>query len=270
MTLISIKNASKDFGIKNLFKNLDLHINQRERLGLIGPNGAGKSTILKVLAGIEPLIEGERLCSNSTIIKIVGQENLIVTDESILEAVLKGCGNKKDLLINFQKISKAVAENPKDQNLLKRLGNISSEMDICGAWNLEQKCQEILRRLGIKDLQRPIKELSGGFLKRVNLAAALLENPDVLLLDEPTNHLDASAVEWLQKWLANFKGAIVLVTHDRYVLDRVTTKLIEVREGKVNTYLGNYSYFLEKKTEQQQSEASSHQKIKGILRKELA
>ena len=251
MALISIENGSKDFGVKALFINLNLHISKGERLGLIGPNGAGKSTLLKVLEGSEPLLEGQRICSNSTIVRLVAQNSLITKETSILESVLQGCGNKKELLIKFQEISQAIAQNPEDRKLIEKLGSISEQMDICGAWDLEQKCQEILRRLGIQDLSKPVKELSGGFLKRVNLASALLENPDVLLLDEPTNHLDASAVEWLQKWLLNFKGALVLVTHDRYFLDRVTHKMIEVNNGKINKYLGNYSYFLQKKTEQE-------------------
>ena len=268
--LISLVNASTDFGIKQLFKDLDLYINKRERLGLIGPNGSGKSTLLRVLAGVEPLMEGERRCLSSLRISLVGQETNCDSEKSILEEVLEGCGEKRKLLFNFSNLSRKVAQNPKDENLLRKLGQASELMDASGAWNLEQQCQDVLRRLGIKDLDKPIKELSGGYRKRVRLAAALVSQPDVLLLDEPTNHLDASAVEWLQNWLDHFEGALVLITHDRYFLDRITTRMIELHNGEARKYQGNYREFLQQKVEQETSEMSTKKKFQAVLRKELA
>ncbi len=268
--LISLVNASTDFGIKNLFKNLDLHINKKERLGLIGPNGSGKSTLLRVIAGIEPLMEGERSCLSSLRISLVGQETSYDNERSILEEVLEGCGEKRKLLLNFSQLSRKIAQNPEDKNLLKKLGQASELMDASGAWNLEQQCQEVLRRFGIKDLDKPIKELSGGYRKRVGLASALVSKPDVLLLDEPTNHLDASSVEWLQNWLDHYEGALVLVTHDRYFLDRITNRMVEINNGEARKYSGNYRQFLEQKIEQEQLEASTKKKFQGVLRKELA
>ena len=268
--LISLVNASTDFGIKNLFKNLDLHINKRERLGLIGPNGSGKSTLLRVLAGVEPLMEGERRCLSSLRISLVGQETNFDSKKSILEEVLEGCGEKRKLLLNFSKLSSQIAKNPKDESLLKKLGHVSELMDLAGAWNLEQQCQDVLHRLGLKDSEKPVKDLSGGYLKRVGLAAALVSNPDVLLLDEPTNHLDASAVEWLQNWLDHYEGALVLITHDRYVLDRITNRMVEINNGEARKYSGNYRQFLQQKVEQEHSEVSTKKKFQGVLRKELA
>nr|WP_257473608.1 ABC-F family ATP-binding cassette domain-containing protein [Prochlorococcus marinus] len=268
--MISLVNASTDFGIKNLFKNLDLHINKKERLGLIGPNGSGKSTLLRVIAGIEPLMEGERRCLSSLRISLVGQETSYNSEKSILEEVLEGCGEKRKLLLNFSQLSRKIAKNPEDEDLLKKLGQASELMDAAGAWNLEQQCQDVLRRLGIKDLDKPVKELSGGYRKRVGLAAALVSKPDVLLLDEPTNHLDASAVEWLQNWLDHYEGALVLITHDRYVLDRITNRMVEINNGEARKYSGNYREFLQQKVEQEQSEASTKKKFQGVLRKELA
>jgi len=268
--LISLVNASTDFGIKNLFKNLDLNINKRERLGLIGPNGSGKSTLLRVLAGLEPLLEGERRCLSSLRISLIGQETSLDSEKTILEEVLEGCGEKRKLLLNFSKLSRQIAENPGDESLLKNLGQASELMDSAGAWNLEQQCQDVLRRLGIKDLDKPVKDLSGGYRKRVGLAAALVSQPDVLLLDEPTNHLDASAVEWLQNWLDHYEGALVLITHDRYVLDRITTRMVEINNGVARKYSGNYREFLQQKLAQEQSEISIKKKFQGVLRKELA
>ena len=268
--LISLVKASTDFVIKNLFKNLDLHINKRERLGLIGPNGSGKSTLLRVLAGVEPLMEGERRCLSSLRISLVGQETNFDSKKSILEEVLEGCGEKRKLLLNFSKLSSQIAKNPKDESLLKKLGHVSELMDLAGAWNLEQQCQDVLHRLGLKDSEKPVKDLSGGYLKRVGLAAALVSNPDVLLLDEPTNHLDASAVEWLQNWLDHYEGALVLITHDRYVLDRITNRMVEINNGEARKYSGNYREFLQQKVEQEHSEVSTKKKFQGVLRKELA
>ena len=270
MSLISLVGAAKDFGIRTLFADLELHIGEGERLGLIGPNGAGKSTLLKVLAGIEPLGAGERRCSPRLRVELVGQESRVTPGLTVLEQVLEGCGAKRDLLLRFSALSEAVAAAPENETLLSELGQLSQRMDDEEAWSLEQQCQEVLQKLGISDLQRPVADLSGGYRKRVGLASALVACPDVLLLDEPTNHLDAAAVEWLQSWLDRYPGALVLVTHDRYVLDRVTSRMVEVDRGRARTYQGNYSTFLQHKADEEASEASSAAKFRGVLRRELA
>ncbi len=269
MNLISLIGASKDFGICCLFADLTLHIQKGERLGLIGPNGAGKSTLLKVLAGKEPLEEGERRCSQKLKIELVSQESAINNNRTVIQEVLANCGEKRNLLVRFYQLSDEVARNPKNENLLADLGKVSELIDQEEVWVLEQRCKEVLQKLGIDELHRPVKELSGGYQKRVLLASALIANPDVLLLDEPTNHLDASASEWLQNWLGRFQGALVLVTHDRYVLDQVTQRMIEVSDGKVNQYIGNYSNFLRQKALQEKSNSSKAKKFKGILNREL-
>ena len=270
MSLISLVGAAKDFGIRTLFTDLDLHIGEGERLGLIGPNGAGKSTLLRVLAGREPLGEGERRCSQKLRVELVGQESEVTPGLTVLEQVLEGCGAKRDLLLRFSALSDAIAAAPNDEALLAELGVLSQRMDEEEAWSLEQQCREVLQKLGISDLQRPVQDLSGGYRKRVGLASALVACPDVLLLDEPTNHLDAAAVERLQTWLDRYPGALVLVTHDRYVLDRVTRRMVEVARGTARTYQGNYSTFLQHKAEEEASEAASAAKFKGVLRRELA
>ena len=270
MSLISLVGAAKDFGIRTLFSELDLHIGEGERLGLIGPNGAGKSTLLKVLAGNEPLGAGERRCSPRLRVELVGQDSRITPGLTVLEQVLEGCGTKRDLLLRFTALSDAIAADPDNEAVLSELGQLSQRMDEEEAWSLEQQCREVLQKLGISDLQRPVEDLSGGYRKRVGLASALVACPDVLLLDEPTNHLDAAAVEWLQSWLDRYPGALVLVTHDRYVLDRVTRRMVEVERGRARTYQGNYSTFLQHKAEEEASEAASAAKFKSVLRRELA
>ena len=269
MALISLTKASKDFGVRTLFKDLDLFISKNERLGLIGPNGSGKSTLLKIIAGEEALLTGDRQCSSSIRISLVNQEDHLDKERTVLEEVLKGCGKKRELLLRFNELTKELEINPQQNSLLKQLGQLSELMDDANAWNIEQECKEILMRLGIFDVHKAIKELSGGYMKRIGLASALVSNPDVLLLDEPTNHLDASAVEWLQSWLSKYEGALILVTHDRYFLDQITTKMIEVDRGKVSKYYGNYSEYLRKKVENEELSAISEKKFQGILRKEL-
>ncbi len=270
MTLISLIEASKDFGIRSLFSNLTLHIAERERIGLIGPNGAGKSTLLKVLSGAETLEQGHRQCSPKLHLEAVNQETSLGNTRTVLQEVLRGCGIKRQLLERFHELTTKVAKNPEKASLISALGEVSHQMDETNAWDLEQECKEILTRLGITNLNQPVNELSGGYLKRINLAAALVSKPDLLLLDEPTNHLDTEAVEWLQNWLKNFQGAIVLVTHDRYFLDQIVTKIIEVSEGRAYKFTGNYSQFLQHKSHIEDAELSSNKKLTAILRKELA
>ena len=270
MSLISLVNVEKDFGIRTLFADLTLHIGTNDRLGLIGPNGAGKSTLLNVLAGQEPVGGGERRCSPRLRVELVGQESQVQPGLTVLEQVLAGCGEKRELLLRFSALTEAVAQSPDDTALLTELGHLSQRMDEAEAWGLEQQCQEVLQRLGISDLQKPVEDLSGGYRKRVGLASALVACPDVLLLDEPTNHLDAAAVEWLQNWLDRYPGAVVLVTHDRYVLDRITRRIVEVADGEARSYDGNYSTYLQRKAEQDAADAASAAKFKSVLRRELA
>ena len=270
MSLISLVDASKDFGIRTLFEDLTLHIREGDRVGLIGPNGAGKSTLLRVLSGKEPLGGGERRCSSRLRIELVGQDSTVEPGLTVLEQVLAGCGEKRELLLRFSAVSEAVAQSPDDTTLMRELGALSERMDEEGAWGLEQQCQEVLQRLGISDLHRPVEDLSGGYRKRVGLASALVAGPDVLLLDEPTNHLDAAAVEWLQSWLDRYPGAVVLVTHDRYVLDRVTRRIVEVERGQASSIDGNYSAYLQRKADQEVSEAAEAARFKSVMRRELA
>ena len=271
MSLISLVGVAKDFGIKTLFRDLTLHVGERDRLGLIGPNGAGKSTLLKVLACVEPAGEGERRCSSRLNVVLVDQDPTLDAQRTVLEQVFAGSGEKMELLRRFTAVSEALAESSAAHHdaLLAELGDLQSRMDHCQAWGLEQQCREVLDRLGIRDTQRKVGELSGGFRKRLALASALVAEPDVLLLDEPTNHLDADCIEWLQNHLDRFRGALVLVTHDRYVLDRVTRRIVEVDRGEARTYEGNYASYLQIKAGEEAAEAASAAKFKGALRREL-
>lgn len=270
MSLISLVGASKDFGLRTLFANLDLHVGERDRLGLIGPNGAGKSTLLKVLAGREPLDQGERRCSSRLNVVLLDQEPDLDPKQTVLEQVFAGSGERMALLREHGLLSHELAATPEDERLLARFSALLHRMDACQAWDLERECHEVLDRLGIGDVHRPVGELSGGNRRRVALAAALVAQPEVLLLDEPTNHLDADGVEWLQGWLDRYPGALVLVTHDRYLLDRVTRRIVAVERGEARRYEGNYATYLAHRAEEEEAEVATAAKFRGTMRRELA
>ena len=273
MSLISLVGAGKDFGLRPLFTDLTLHIGERERLGLIGANGAGKSTLMRVLAGQEPLGSGDRRCRPQARVVLVDQEPELDPQRTVLEQVFSASGEKMELLGRYTAVSEALAQahaqGSDDGGLLAELGSLNGRMDQSQAWGLEQQIREVLQRLGISDTQRRVGELSGGYRKRLALAAALVADPDVLLLDEPTNHLDADCIQWLQDYLQRFGGALVLITHDRYVLDRVTDRIVEVDRGQARLYAGNYATYLTRKADEEAAVAASEAKLRGALRREL-
>ena len=273
MSLISLVDVRKDYGIRTIFDGISLHVGERERLGLIGPNGAGKSTLMRVLAGLEPPGSGERRVLPQARIVLVSQEPEMDPERSVLEQVFAESGEKMQLLRRYTAVSDALAlahaKGDDDTALLAELGDLNARMDQSQAWDLEQQIREVLQRLGIGDTKRRVGDLSGGYRKRLALAAALVADPDVLLLDEPTNHLDADCIQWLQGYLQRFRGALVLITHDRYVLDQVTNRIVEVDRGEARSYSGNYAYYLARKAEEDASEAASEAKLRNVLRREL-
>jgi ATP-binding cassette subfamily F protein uup len=271
--VISLVGVRKDYGIRTLFENLTLHVEPGDRLGLIGPNGAGKSTLLKVLAGEEPPSEGKRRTAPQARVVLVGQEPELDPDRTVLEQVFAGSGEKMELLGRYTAVSDALARahacGDDDSTLMAELGELNARMDQSQAWGLEQQIREVLERLGVSDVNRRVGDLSGGYRKRLALAAALVAEPDVLLLDEPTNHLDADGVQWLQGYLSRFPGALVLVTHDRYVLDQVTRRIVAVDRGEARSYEGNYAYYLARQAEEEASAEASEAKLRSVLRREL-
>ncbi|MFN9618408.1 MAG: ABC-F family ATP-binding cassette domain-containing protein [Synechococcaceae cyanobacterium] len=270
MSLISLVGAGRDFGLRPLFDGLDLHVGEGERLGLIGPNGAGKSTLLKVLAGEEPLDRGERRLAPRLRVVRMEQEPRVDPAATVLDTVFAAGGKRQALLREHEALSQALTGAGDDPALLARLGDLHRRMEEQDAWGLEQQCREVLERLGVRDGQRRLGELSGGNRRRVALAAALVADPDVLLLDEPTNHLDADGVEWLQGWLERFRGALVLVTHDRYLLDRVTRRIVAVEGGQARAYEGGYGRYLEQRAAEEAAEEAGAARLRGTLRRELA
>ena len=241
----------------------------QDRLGLIGINGSGKSTLLRVMAGLEPVGDGRIQINPRHRVIYVDQNPTLDPERTVLEQVFADCGEKMQLVERYEGLIQELEQRPNDPALLGELSQISNRMDEAKAWELERQCQEVLSRLGIRDHSRKVGELSGGYRKRLALASALVAEPDGLLLDEPTNHLDALATEWLQGFLQRFKGALVLITHDRYFLERVTDTIIELDGGQLRRYPGNYGAYLKKKDEEEVADAARQRAYRSVMRREI-
>ncbi|MGB3769441.1 MAG: ABC-F family ATP-binding cassette domain-containing protein [Phormidesmis sp.] len=272
MSLITFQSVNKDFGIKEVLREGSFSIEPDDKIGVIGVNGSGKSTLLKMMGGMEPIDSGQRLTKSGSRLVYLPQAPEINEDLTVLDQVFADCGEQMQLVREYEDLSHKMshASGAELDQLMNRLAVVGEQMETQGAWDLETDAKIILSKLGIEDFEARVGDLSGGYRKRIALATALMSDPDLLLMDEPTNHLDAESVEWLQEYLARFRGAIVLITHDRYFLDNVTNRIIEIDRADLYTYAGNYAYYLEKKAEQEASSASSQQKFKGMLRRELA
>jgi ATP-binding cassette subfamily F protein uup len=271
MSIFTLQSVKKDFGIKEILTDASFSLDDGDKVGLIGTNGSGKSTLLKMIAGLEPIDSGQILVNSGVRIVYLPQQPELDDNHTVLEQVFADSGEQMPLVREYEELSDKLAHAQGDDanQLVSRLSTVMQKMDASGAWELETNAKIILTKLGIEDFNARIGTLSGGYRKRIALAAALLSEPDVLLIDEPTNHLDALSVEWLQSYLNRFRGAILLITHDRYFLDRVTNRIIEIDRGDIYSYAGNYSYYLEKKALSEESAVSTQRKHQGLLRREL-
>ena len=269
MSIVTLQSVKKDFGIKELLKDANFSLDTNDKVGLIGTNGSGKSTLLKMIAGLESIDSGQILVNSGAKIVYLPQQPDLDENHTVLEQVFADSGEQMHLVREYEELSDKLAHYPDDSQLMSRLSSVMQRMDATGAWEVETNAKIILTKLGIADFDVKVGTLSGGYRKRIALAAALISEPDLLLMDEPTNHLDALSVEWLQSYLNRYRGALLLITHDRYFLDRVTNKIIEIDRGDIYTYTGNYSYYLEKKALAEESAVSTQRKHQGILRREL-
>jgi ATP-binding cassette subfamily F protein uup len=271
MSIFTLQSVTKDFGIKQILKGASMSLEATDKVGLIGTNGSGKSTLLRMIAGLEPIDGGQLLVNPGVEIVYLPQQPDLNENHTILEQIFADSGEQMSLVREYENLSDRLThvEEGDSERLMSRLSELMQRMDATGAWELETQAKIILTKLGIEDFDARIGSLSGGYRKRIALASALLSEPDVLLMDEPTNHLDASSVEWLQSYLNRYRGALLLITHDRYFLDRVTNRIIEIDRGDLYTYSGNYSYCLEKKALAEEVAAGSQRKHQGVLRREL-
>jgi ATP-binding cassette subfamily F protein uup len=255
------ENLSKRWGETMLFENISFTVFEGQKVALIAKNGTGKSTLLDLLAGKETPDSGKITVTNDIKIGYFEQIPKLNPDHTILEEIFVSDNEKLKTVKEFEL---AVTENNQ-----AKIAEISSKMDELGAWDIEVEIKQILTELKINLLEHKISELSGGQKKRVALAKVLIDKPDLLILDEPTNHLDLDMIEWLETYLDKTKSTLLMVTHDRYFLDRVCNEIIEMEDSQIYRYMGNYSYFLEKRDERIEMQQASVTKAKNLLRTEI-
>ncbi len=270
MNLLSIENLAKSYGERVLFANVSFGVDEGDKIGLIGVNGAGKSTFLKTIAGVEPADDGKVTLGSGVRVGYLPQNPELDAGSTVLAQVFKGSSPVMPLIREYEQALAHAGIKAGDAEQQKRLIALSQQMDALDAWQLESSAKAVLTKLGIGDFSAVVGTLSGGQRKRVALAGALVNPADILILDEPTNHIDNDMVAWLEQYLQSYKGALLMVTHDRYFLDRVATRIIELDKGQLYTYAGNYSSFLEKKAEREEQQASSERKRQNLFRNELA
>ncbi|WP_334307537.1 ABC-F family ATP-binding cassette domain-containing protein [Paraclostridium sp. AKS81] len=269
MNLITLENITKSYSEKVLVNNISLGINDGEKIGLIGVNGTGKSTLLKIISGAEEPDSGTVTKPNKVRIEYLPQNPYYDENATVLEQVFKGTSNEMKILRDYQSILDSLSENF-NEDLNNDLIKLQEKIDALNLWDLESEAKSVLTKLGIVNFNQKIAELSGGQRKRISLASALITPCELLILDEPTNHLDNDTIDWLEEYLNNKNLSLLMITHDRYFLDRVTNRIVELDKGRLFSYDGNYSAFLEKKMERLALESSMEQKRQSLIRTELA
>ncbi len=268
-----MQNLTKVFpGGKELFKGITLSFLPGAKIGVLGVNGAGKSTLLKIMAGVDKEFNGEAWAADGVKVGYLEQEPKLNPDKNVIENIMDGLGETRDLLREFEEVSAKFAEPMSDEEmnaLIEKQAELQEKIDACNGWDLERTIQIAMDALRCPPADADVTKLSGGEKRRVALCRLLLQKPDMLLLDEPTNHLDAESVAWLEQHLKDYKGTVVMVTHDRYFLDNVTGWILELDRGQGIPYEGNYSSWLEQKQKRLEQEAREEPARQKTLANEL-
>lgn len=268
MTIFSCNNLSKEYDHGLLFEGVSFGMTRGDRIGLIGKNGIGKTTLLNIIAGMDDPDSGEVVFNKEARFEYLNQKPVFDFNETILDAVMSAKKELYNKIIEYNSLCNQMdSENPKTADRIEKL---TRDIDNANGWNLESEAKIILSKLGIYDYYENVRNLSGGFVKRVALAKALISEPDLLILDEPTNHLDADSVQWLQDRLQEANTSILFVTHDRYFLDSVSTKIVELDQKKIFLYPGNYEKYLELKESFVDAHNAAVEHRQSKLREELA
>jgi len=269
MNLLTIESISKQFSERLLFDGASLLINQGDRIGLIGVNGSGKSTLLKIVAGLEAPDSGSVATPGGVRVEYLPQEPPLDDSLTVLETIFRSDSPQMRLLRAYEQVTAQLEQHPDDAFLHDELHALSAEMDRTDGWAAEANAKAILTRLGVTNFDDRVRTLSGGQRKRVALARALIDRADLLILDEPTNHIDAATIAWLEEYLAATPGALLMVTHDRYFLDRVVNRIVELDRRQLVSYPGNYSHFLTARADRHEKLAGMEAKRRNLLRREL-
>lgn len=264
--LLSLNNITFEFGARKILEDASWHIYEGERIGLIGPNGTGKSTLLKILIGEYSVSSGQVTRAKNLSIGYFHQDlQSLDTDENIQRVAMSAYEKALEIEREIKKLEIEL-EQKEDEKKLHRLADLHHDFEIAGGYEMEYKAAEILEGLGFStaDLTRSFKEFSGGWRMRVLLGKMILQNPDILLLDEPTNHLDLPSIEWIERYLSGYPGTVIIVSHDRYFLDKMVTKIVEISQQTLNLYTGDYTYYEQEKeirSEFQQREFDNQQEF---------
>ena len=267
--IITLENFTKSYGEKSLFAGVDFSMDAGDKVGIVGVNGTGKSTFLKAIAGLVPVDAGEMTTMRGLRIEYLAQDKVFAPDNTVLTEVFRGVSPLMQALRGYELAMAQLGRQSEDSRLQKEIMKYTAVIDEQDGWQLEAAAKTVLTKLGLSDYTAKAGSLSGGEQKRLALATALIQPCDLLILDEPTNHLDSETIAWLEEYLRGFKGALLMVTHDRYFLDNTSTKILELDKGRAYTYTGNYSAFLEQKAARLEREQASEQKRQNFLRNEL-
>jgi len=270
MNIMTVEHLSKSYGEKTLFRDASFGMDDRDKIGVIGVNGTGKSTFLRIISGLETPDEGQVSIGNNVRVQYLAQNPPYDPANTVLQQVFAGDDPALRSTREHMETMALLEKNPGNKELEARLVALGHEIDAAGTWQLESEAKSVLSKLGIEQFDALMDTLSGGQRKRVALAAALITPSELLILDEPTNHIDTDSVAWLEQYLQKRRGALLMVTHDRYFLDRVADVMLELDGGRLFRYEANYSRFLELKADREEREASAEQKRKNLLRTELA
>ncbi|WP_314329089.1 ABC-F family ATP-binding cassette domain-containing protein [Abiotrophia defectiva] len=270
MKTLAVTGLEKTYGTKTLLAGIDFAIRTGDRIGLIGPNGTGKSSFLKVLADQTDYDQGTIDKPKDYRIAYLAQNPDLDPNQTILDTVFAGDTPELKLLHDYEAANLALLSDPDNGKLQEAFQSITEAMNQADAWQIEVKAKTVLTQLGLVNLNQRVGDCSGGEQKRIGIAQVLIAEPDLLILDEPTNHLDVNSVQWLEKYLASYKGALLLVTHDRYFLERTVNKIVELRHGCFREYSGNYQAYLEKKATELALEERMQDKQDKLYQAELA
>ena len=268
MNLLAIENLGKNFGERILFEGLSFGLSKGDKVALIANNGTGKSSLMKIIAGLDSADEGEVVFRNECRVSYL-QQDAIFDDNMTINKLIESAHNKISILVNDYETAVKAHSESNTQKTQRDLEHLTSRMEQENAWDYERRSKQILSKFNITNFDHKVGSLSGGQKKRLSLALLILENADILLLDEPTNHLDIGMIEWLEKYLQQQKITLLMVTHDRYFLERVCNNIIELEAGNLYHHKGNYAYFLEKRTEREINFDIELSKAQKLMKKEL-
>ncbi|HEX2170872.1 MAG TPA: ABC-F family ATP-binding cassette domain-containing protein, partial [Dehalococcoidia bacterium] len=274
--MLQAQGITKVYGVDVILEDVSVEIGRRDRIGLVGANGAGKTTLLKILTGELQPDQGRLIREGTVTVGYLAQSGWAGSDLTVREEARRGIARVEAIRADLEAVERELADLPSDHpdldHLIARQGDLEHAFDAAGGYRLETEVQVVLGGLGFgrEDLDRPAAEFSGGWQMRIGLGRLLLQRPDLLLLDEPTNHLDLAAVEWLEGYLRDYPGAFLVVSHDRYFLDRVTARTLELSGGRLTEYAGSYTSYVREKARRRAAQQAAYDRQQAFIAQQQA